>query len=78
VVLAYDPHQQGVHNYWSWDHAHSVAGGTPLLVMDMYEHAYAMDYGANARGYLDAFFQNIQWDEVNRRAEVAQARREDL
>jgi len=42
--------------------------------MDMYEHSCAMDYGANARGYLDAFFQNIQWDEVNRRAELAKAR----
>jgi Fe-Mn family superoxide dismutase len=69
VVLAFDPHAQGVHTYWSWDHTHSVAWGTPLLVMDMYEHAYAMDYGANARGYIDAFFENVQWDEVNRRAE---------
>jgi Fe-Mn family superoxide dismutase len=37
--------------------------------MDMYEHAYAIDYGANARGYIDAFFQNINWEDVNRRAE---------
>jgi Fe-Mn family superoxide dismutase len=69
VILAFDPYQKAVHNYWSWDHGHSLAGGTPLLVMDMYEHAYAMDYGANARGYTDAFFQNLDWDEVNRRAE---------
>jgi Fe-Mn family superoxide dismutase len=75
VVLAFDPHQQAVHNYWSWDHAHSLAWGTPLLVMDMYEHSYALDYGANARGYIDAFFANIQWDEVNRRAEHARSRR---
>ncbi len=75
VVLAYDPHHEAVHNYWSWDHAHAAADGTPLLVMDMYEHSYAMDYGANARGYVDAFFQNIQWDEVNRRVEAVQARR---
>jgi Fe-Mn family superoxide dismutase len=71
VVLAFDPHQDAVHTYWLWDHTHSLAWGTPLLVMDMYEHAYAMDYGANARGYVDAFFQNVQWDEVNRRAEHA-------
>ena len=69
VILAFDPHVQGVHTYWSWDHTHSVASGTPLLIMDMYEHSYAMDYGANAKGYIDAFFQNVQWDEVNRRAE---------
>jgi Fe-Mn family superoxide dismutase len=39
--------------------------------MDMYEHAYQMDYGAAAAKYIDAFFQNIQWDEVNRRLERA-------
>ena len=77
VILAYDAHQRSVHNYWSWDHAHSFAWATPLLVMDMYEHSYAMDYGANARSYLDAFFQNIEWDEVNRRAETVRAREAD-
>jgi Fe-Mn family superoxide dismutase len=75
VVLAFDPHQKAVHNYWAWDHTHAVAWGTPLLVLDMYEHSYHMDYGANARGYVDAFFQNVQWDEVDRRAEQAKAGR---
>ena len=75
VVLAFAPHEQAVHTYWSWDHTHSAAWTIPLLVMDMYEHSYAMDYGANARGYIDAFFQNIQWDEVNRRAEQAKSAR---
>jgi superoxide dismutase, Fe-Mn family len=42
--------------------------------MDMYEHAYTMDYGANAKSYIDAFFQNIQWDEVSRRAEQTKVR----
>lgn len=74
VVLAFDPHEKATHTYWLWDHAHSLAWGTPLLVMDMYEHAYAMDYGANAKSYIDAFFQNIQWDEVSRRAEQTKAR----
>jgi Fe-Mn family superoxide dismutase len=76
VILAFDPHQQAVHTYWSWDHTHSLAWGTPLLVMDMYEHSYAMDYGANARAYVDAFFENVDWDAVQRRAEDARARRE--
>jgi superoxide dismutase, Fe-Mn family len=35
--------------------------------MDMYEHAYQMDYGAAAANYIDAFFANVNWDEVNRR-----------
>ena len=71
VILNYNYRDNTVHNYWAWDHTHSLAWGVPLLVMDMYEHAYAMDYGANARGYIDAFFQNINWDDVNRRAETA-------
>jgi len=75
VVLALDPHLQGVHNYWGWDHAHSLAWGTPLLVMDMYEHSYALDHGANARAYIDAFFANVAWDEVSRRAEQTRPKR---
>jgi superoxide dismutase, Fe-Mn family len=39
----------------------------PLLVLDMYEHAYHMDYGAAAAKYVDAFMQNANWEEVNRR-----------
>jgi len=57
---------------WSGHHTQTAASSAPLLVMDMYEHAYQMDYGAAAARYLDAFFQNIQWDEVHRRLERAQ------
>lgn len=56
---------------WAGDHTQTLASGYPLLVMDMYEHAYQMDYGAAAGKYIEAFFQNIQWDEVNRRLERA-------
>ena len=75
VVLNYNPHEKAVQHYWAWDHTCSLAGGVPLLVMDMYEHAYQMDYGANTRGYIDAFFQNINWEEVNRRTEDARPRK---
>jgi len=71
MILAYDPHRGEVHSHWAADHTHGLAAGVPLLVMDMYEHSYQMDYGANARGYIDAFFQNVSWGEVNRRAERA-------
>jgi Fe-Mn family superoxide dismutase len=70
VILNYNAREGAVHNYWAADHTHSLTWGVPLLVMDMYEHAYHMDYGANAKGYIDAFFQNVNWDEVNRRAEA--------
>ena len=67
VILALDAPARSVHTYWAADHTHGPAGGTPLLVMDMYEHAFHMDYGANARGYVDAFLQNVDWAEVDRR-----------
>ena len=57
--------------YWAGDHTQSVAAGLPLLVLDMYEHAYQMDYGAAAAGYVDAFFRHLHWDAVNRRLEAA-------
>lgn len=74
VIINYNYRDNAVHNYWAADHSNSLAWGVPLLVMDMYEHAYAMDYGANASAYIDVFFQNINWDEVNRRAEAAPKR----
>ena len=53
--------------YWAGNHTQSVAFGAPLLVLDMYEHAYQMDYGAAAAKYVDAFFVNLDWSEVDRR-----------
>ena len=51
---------------------HGLPAGTlPLLVMDLYEHAYAIDYGAGAAKYVDAFFANLAWDMVERRYELA-------
>lgn len=46
---------------------HSPTMGRPLLALDMYEHSYHMDYGAAAAKYVDAFMQNVNWEEVNRR-----------
>jgi Fe-Mn family superoxide dismutase len=71
VVLALNLHTGEAHNYWAWDHAHAAVLGAPLLVLDMYEHSYHMDYGAAAGRYADAFMENVLWDEVSRRAERA-------
>ena len=71
AVLSHNTHNGEVHNYWSWDHMHNAPTGQPLLVLDMYEHAYHIDYGAAAARYVDAFMQNVNWEEVNRRYEVA-------
>src|ERR1051325_8758745 len=59
--------------YWAGNHTQGIGYGKPLLVLDMYEHAYQMDYGAAAAKYVDAFMQNVNWDEVNRRYEHALA-----
>lgn len=69
TVLAFNLHTREVHNYWTSDHAHYAAFSVPLLVLDMYEHSYQMDYGAAAAKYVDAFMQNVNWEEVNRRVE---------
>ena len=52
---------------------HSPATTTPLLVMDMYEHSYHMDFGAAAGQYVDAFFNNIKWETVLERIESLRA-----
>jgi Fe-Mn family superoxide dismutase len=72
VVLGYNVHTQQIENYWLWDHLHGPAATMPLLVMDMYEHSYQMDFGAATAKYVDTFFQNIRWEVVLARLEQAQ------
>jgi len=71
TILDYSFQTGDLRIYWSGNHTQSVAFGAPLLVLDMYEHAYAIDYGAAAAQYVDAYFANVQWDEVSRRYERA-------
>jgi Fe-Mn family superoxide dismutase len=71
VVLGYNLAMGELENYWLWDHMHGPAGALPILVMDMYEHSYQMDYGAAAAKYIDAFFMNIHWQELEKRWENA-------
>ena len=71
AVLSLNQHTGELRNYWAWDHMHGAAAGRPLLVLDMYEHAYHMDYGAAAARYVDAFMRNVNWEEVERRYQAA-------
>ncbi|TDY84987.1 UNVERIFIED_ORG: Fe-Mn family superoxide dismutase [Herbaspirillum seropedicae] len=71
VVLGFNTHLRQLENYWLGDHAHGPAATVPILVMDMYEHSYQMDFGAAAAKYIDAFFKNIQWETVAARLEAA-------
>lgn len=75
AIFAYNAHTGEAHNYWAWDHMHNAPMSSPLLVLDMYEHSYHMDYGAAAAKYIDAFLQNVKWEEVNQRAKEALARK---
>ncbi len=70
TIFAYNQHTKEFHNYWSADHSSNAPFSLPIIVLDMYEHAYQMDYGAAAAKYVDAFMLNINWDEVNRRVEA--------
>ncbi len=62
VILAYSPRDRRLVNQWAADHTTTLAGGRPVLVLDMYEHAYHMDYGAAAAKYVDAYMEAIRWD----------------
>jgi superoxide dismutase, Fe-Mn family len=62
VLLMYSPRDKRLVNQWAADHTNAVAGGRPVIALDMYEHAYHMDYGAKAGGYVDAFMEAINWD----------------
>lgn len=64
VVLGFNRKLKLLENYWMADHSTAPTDTVPVLVMDMYEHAYQMDYGAAAAKYIDAFFTNINWETV--------------
>jgi Fe-Mn family superoxide dismutase len=57
-IIGQDSHDDG-----------NVYNGKPILVMDVYEHAYMIDFGIDRKKYIDTFFKNINWDVVNKRLE---------
>lgn len=67
ALLSWSSHESRLVNHWAADHTHLLASATPVLALDMYEHAYHLDFGAKAGAYVDAFMTNIQWDKVYRR-----------
>ena len=72
VLLTYVPRDRLLMNQYASDHGQATAGGIPILALDMYEHAYHIDFGANARAYIDAFQRNIDWPSTQTRYEDAQ------
>ena len=61
TLLVWSPRRARLVNAWAADHAHNLAGATPLVALDMYEHSYHMDFGAKAGAYVDAFMRNLSW-----------------
>jgi len=71
VLLTWMPRDGRLINQYASDHSQSVAGGVPILALDMYEHAYHIDFGANAKAYVDTFMRNVDWAAVEGRFEDA-------
>ena len=66
VLLSWSPRDRKLVNQWAPDHCHTLAGGTPILALDMYEHSYHIDFGAKAGSYVDAFMGAIRWSNASR------------
>lgn len=68
VIMYYDTQSGRIINTWIGEHdAGHLTGATPLLVMDVFEHAFFPDYGTKRADYIDAFFASINWAEVEKR-----------
>ena len=66
AILAFDYKDNRLHNYGSDAHnVGAVWGAIPLIVLDVYEHAYFMDYGVNRKDYINSFFANLDWGFAN-------------
>jgi len=71
VLLTYVPREGRLVNQYASDHSQSLASGIPILALDMYEHAYHIDFGANVTAYVDTFLRNIDWKGVAARYQGA-------
>jgi len=68
VILYYDAISKKLFNCWINEHdGGHLSGATPLLVMDVFEHAYLTDYGLKRADYIEAFFKAIDWEEILKR-----------
>jgi Fe-Mn family superoxide dismutase len=71
VLLTFVPRDGRLTNQSVADTSPGIAGGIPILALDMYEHAYHLDFGTNAAAYVAAFMRNIDWSAVQGRYEDA-------
>ena len=72
VILYYDQTGKQLLNTWINEHdAGHLAGATPILIMDVFEHAFMTDYGLKRADYIEAFFKAIDWNVIQKRFEAA-------
>lgn len=66
VVLAFDFNDGHLHNYLCDTHNHGgIWGAMPIMVLDMFEHAYFIDYGSDRKAYIEDYFKNLDWNAAN-------------
>ena len=75
VLLTYSRREKRLWNQIASDHSQAAVDAAPVLALDMYEHAYHLDFGANATAYIDAFMRNVDWAAVADRMLSARADR---
>jgi Fe-Mn family superoxide dismutase len=71
AILAWSERLDRLVNQWAADHAHNLSGAIPILALDMYEHAYHLDFGAKAAAYVDKVMENLNWERIGARYRLA-------
>lgn len=67
AILAWSERFGRLLNHWAADHAHNLPDAVPILAIDMYEHAYHIDFGAKAGAYVDQVMANLNWQRIGAR-----------
>lgn len=75
VILAWSRRDGRLVNQWASDHTQVMADAEPIWALDMYEHAYHLDFGADAGRYVDTIMRNLHWGRLSARYETARTRR---
>ena len=71
AILAWSERLGCLINQWAADHVHNLPGATPILALDMYEHAYHLDFSARAAAYVDQVMANLNWERIGARYRLA-------
>src|SRR5262249_20667320 len=67
VSLSYSPHDGRLYNQIALDYSHALGSAVPILMLDLYDHAYQLGLRANDAPYIDAFLRRLAWTAVAER-----------